>query len=76
MDKTELQNWLDSLKMGDDVGVYELYGKRFVHKTTVASRTKSGRIITVSGQVFTPLGAIYGASAPCYRDRCVRPLQA
>lgn len=67
----ERKKWLAGLRPGDRVGVFELSGERYVYDTTVTGHTPGGRIKTASGQTFTANGSIYGALAPCYKDRAI-----
>lgn len=74
MNREELIIWLDALKPGDTVAVFELGGGgSLLSVNTVERRTKSGRIVCDSGMVFTKNGTLFGS--PGYRHRCVRPVQ-
>lgn len=73
MNREELLIWLDALKPGDTVAVFEFGGRgSFLFTRTVERRTKSGRIVCDSGMVFTKNGALFGS--PVYSHRCVRPV--
>lgn len=65
------QDWLDKLRPGDKVAVFDSCGRR-IYSTEVVRRTAK-RIFT-GNQIFRSNGMIYGASAPCYNDRHLRPI--
>ena len=68
----QYRTWLAALKPGDKVGVFAR-GVGFIYETEVTKITPSGRIVC-HRETFKSDGFIYGATAPCYRDRCLRPL--
>jgi hypothetical protein len=68
---TDTQQWLDSLKAGDDVAVFDYKGSIFRHTTKVDKRTPSGRIICTSeDSAFNSDGYQIGSKS----DRCLRPV--
>lgn len=68
---SELQQWLDALKAGDDVAVFDYKGSAFRHTTKVSKRTPSGRIVCEFEQAgFKPDGYQIGSKS----DRCLRPV--
>jgi len=69
---SDTQMWLDGLKVGDSVGVFDYKGSTFRHVETVAKRTPSGRIVCSGGAAFKSDGYQVGSGS----DRCLRPVQA
>jgi len=67
------KEWLNTLKVGDRVAVFQLCPEKMVYQDTVAKITPTRRIELSKGSTFHPTGWIRGANAPCYRDRHIRP---
>ncbi len=68
--KAEVEQWMTTLSVGDEVGVFA--GSRMLFKTKVIKRTPSGRVVCEPGGTFKPTGEIHGRLAD--QDRCLRPL--
>lgn len=67
---TETQQWLDSLKVGDTVAVFDYKGSIFRHVATVSKRTPTGRIVcSAESAVFKSDGYQIGSKSA----RCLRP---
>ena len=69
VESEEMSKWLQGLKPGDAVGVFEFKGKRLVHNDVVASRTPGGRIVSEKGGQFKADGYLYAARGSCYASR-------
>lgn len=68
---SEIQQWLDTLKAGDDVSVCDYKGSVFRHTTTVAKKTPAGRIVCAGEPTtFKSDGYQIGSKS----DRCLRPV--
>lgn len=67
----DTQQWIDALKAGDEVAVFDYKGSIFRHTTKVAKRTPTGRIICNSEDAaFKSDGYQIGSKS----DRCIRPV--
>lgn len=66
------REWVKNLQPGDRVAIAGTGGQIF-YTETVLRRTKTGRIVLADMRQFNPDGSIYGAHAPCYRDRHLCP---
>lgn len=78
-DKSARQRWLDSLKPGDKVAVFEGYrvhSSRFVHEATIERRTPTGRIVLqcFSFNVYRADGWNHVRSGSTYANRHLRPI--
>ncbi len=67
--KAEIQQWLDGLKGGDRVAVYDYKGGTFRHTESVVKRTPTGRIVCLTGAAYKADGYQIGSKS----DRCIRP---
>lgn len=68
------QKWLDGLKAGDAVGVYELRGTRLVYTDKVSRRTPSGRLVLEHGETYRPDGFSYAERGSVYAERRLKPI--
>lgn len=67
---TKNQQWLDALKPGDKVGIYDYKGSTFLQIETVKKRTPTGRIVCITGNAYKADGYQIGSLS----DRCLRPV--
>lgn len=67
--------WVASLKPGDLVGVYELDGRRLVYQSKMHRRTPTGRVVLISGDVFTSDGRERASHRGIALSRDIRPLK-
>jgi len=73
MEDTSLREWLDSLKVGDVVGVFDLSGERFLHAQRVTKRTKK-RIIIGGATVYRNDGWRHIRASSPYAGRRLGPV--
>lgn len=64
------QAWLDGLKAGDPVGIFDYGGAIFRHEGLISKRTPTGRLVDADGSVYKPNGHQIGSRS----DRCLRPI--
>lgn len=76
-DTSKRQEWLDGLKPGDKVAVFDGYRMqyaRFVHEATVERRTPTGRIVLSGASVYRHNGWMHARSGSVYANRHLRPI--
>jgi hypothetical protein len=70
MNHQQKLQWIENLKVGDSVGVFEFYGKTYRQTRQVKRKTPTGRIVLDCGSTYNKEGEIIGS----YTGRSIGPV--